>query len=124
MVQRKRIVIVDDEIETLEMFSEMMRLIGFQDFQSCGGLKAIEMISEIKPSVVLLDLMMADVSGLDILRSIRNDPNLEKTPVIVVTAISFPEEIKSCMEAGANAYLEKPIAFKELRLAVEQATGS
>lgn len=122
-MERKSIVIVDDEIETVELFSEMMRLGGYQVYQSFGGMNALEIISETKPSVVLLDLMMADVSGLDILRFIRNDPILAKTPVIVVTAKCFPEDIDICMQAGATSYLEKPIAYKDLRWAVEQVTG-
>lgn len=120
-MDRKSIVIVDDEIETVELFSEMMRLIGYQVYQSLGGLKALEIISETKPSVVLLDLMMADISGLDILRFIRRDQNLAKIPVIVVTAKCFPEDIKICMQAGATSYLEKPVAFKDLRREVELA---
>jgi CheY-like chemotaxis protein len=124
MARDKSIVIVDDEIETVEMFSEMMRLGGFQVYKSIGGAKAIELISETRPSVVLLDLMMADVSGLDILNYIRRDPGLEKTPVIVVTAKSFPEDIRTCMEAGASLFLEKPVAYKDLRKAVEQMVGN
>ena len=121
MVKQKSIVIVDDEFDTVELFSEMMRLAGYQVYQSFGGAKAIELISEINPSVVLLDLMMADISGLDVLKFIRCDPKLEKTPVIIITAKSFPEDIKICMEAGANGFLAKPIAFRDLRMAVEQA---
>lgn len=123
MVPSKNIVIVDDEVETVELFSEMMRLAGFQVFKSFGGAKAIELISEIRPSVVLLDLMMPDVSGLEILEYLRRDPALQNTPVIIVTAKSFPEDQKMCMQAGANLFLEKPIAFKDLRIAVEQVTS-
>ncbi len=123
MPQQKSIVIVDDEIETVELFSEMMRLTGYQVYKAYGGSKAIEIISETRPSIVLLDLMMADVSGLELLKWIRNDPVLEKTPVIVVSALSFPEDIQRCMQLGASYYLEKPIAFKDLRKAVEQVSN-
>ena len=122
MAKRKCVVIVDDEIDTVEMLSEMMRLAGYQAYPAFSGAKAIELIAETNPSAVLLDLMMPDLSGLDVLKYMRSDPRLEKTPVIIISAKSFPEDIQICKEAGANSYLSKPIAFRDLRRAIEQVT--
>jgi CheY-like chemotaxis protein len=81
------------------------------------------MMTADKPDVVLLDIMMPEISGLDILRQMRRDPNLANIPVIVVTAKSMPSDIKNGMEAGASTYLTKPVGYNDLKEAVERALG-
>ena len=116
----KKIVIVEDEPDTAEMFAEMMRLSGHHVLKSYGGTPAIALISHELPDVVVLDVMMPDLSGLEVLRFIRRDPRLEQIPVIVVSAKSLPSDIKDGLDAGANAYLTKPVAFQDLNSAVRQ----
>jgi CheY-like chemotaxis protein len=82
------------------------------------------MMTEEKPDVVLLDIMMPEISGLDILRRMRQDPALATIPVVVVSAKSMPTDIRNGMEAGASTYLTKPVGFLELKEAVERALGS
>jgi DNA-binding response OmpR family regulator len=116
----KKIVIVEDEPDTAEMFAEMMRLSGHHVLKSYGGTPAIALISHELPDVVVLDVMMPDLSGLEVLRFIRRDPRLEQIPVIVVSAKSLPSDIKDGLDAGANAYLTKPVAFQDLNAAVRR----
>ncbi len=120
MIQ-KTVVIVEDEFETAEMLGEMMRLIGFQVFKSAGGKLAIDLIAEKKPNAVLLDQMMPDLSGLEVLGVIRKDPYLCHIPVIIVSAKCLPSDLRRGLEAGAACYLTKPVAFIDLKQAVEQA---
>jgi len=82
------------------------------------------MMAADKPDVILLDIMMPEISGLDILRQMRRDPALAKIPVIVVTAKSMPADIKNGMEAGASTYLTKPVGFLELKEAVEKSLAA
>lgn len=82
------------------------------------------MMMEEKPDIVLLDIMMPEISGLDILRQMRQDPALANIPVVVVSAKSMPADIRNGMEAGASTYLTKPVGFLELKEAVERALGS
>ena len=117
----KKIVIVEDEPDTAEMFAEMMRLSGYTVIKSYGGTPAISLISHEKPDAVVLDVMMPDLSGLEVLRYIRRDPRLANTPVIVVSAKSLPADIKEGLEAGASVYLSKPVAFQDLNAAVRNA---
>ena len=116
----KKIIIVEDEPDTAEMFAEMMRLSGHQVLKSYGGTPAIALISHEVPDVVVLDVMMPDLSGLEVLRFMRRDPRLESIPVIVVSAKSLPSDIKDGLDAGANIYLTKPVAFQDLNAAVRQ----
>ena len=88
----KTVIIVEDEPDTAEMFAEMVRLTGLQVLKSLGGVRAIDLIAEKKPAAVLLDIMMPDVSGLEVLRFMHRDPRLSKIPVIIVSAKSLPSE--------------------------------
>ena len=117
--QSRVIVVVEDEPDTAEMFAEMVRLMGFQVVKSYGGIRAIEKISELKPALVLLDIMMPDLSGLEVLRYIHRDPRIASIPVIIVSAKSLPSDIKTGLEAGAAYYLTKPVAYADLRKAIE-----
>ena len=121
MDEQKIIIVVEDEPDTAEMFAEMMRLLGYQVYKSHGGTRAIALIAEKKPAAVVLDLMMPDLSGLDVMNAMRDDPNLEKVPVIIVSAKSLPTDIKNVLDAGAAYYLTKPVAFMDLKEAVQKA---
>jgi len=120
-MSQKTVVIVEDELETAEMLAEMMRLIGFKVYKSASGKRAIDLIAEKKPNTVLLDQMMPDLSGLEVLSVIRNDPYLSHIPVIIVSAKCLPSDLRRGLEAGAASYLTKPVAFFDLKHAVEQA---
>lgn len=123
MSEEKTVVVVEDEPDAAEMFAEMMRVSGFRVLKSSGSTTAIDLIRRERPSLVLLDVMMPDVSGLEVLRFMRREPGLKGIPVIVISAKSMPSDIRDGMEAGASLYLTKPVGFLELKRAVEQVTG-
>jgi CheY-like chemotaxis protein len=119
----KSVVIVEDEPDTAEMLAEMMRLLGYQVHKSYSGLRAVDLIAEKKPTAVLLDQMMPEISGLEVLATLRLDPRLRNIPVIMVSAKSLPSDIRSGLDAGAANYLAKPVSFSDLKMAIEQATS-
>ena len=121
---QKKILIVEDEPDTAEMFAEMMRMSGYEIFKAYNGSSAVALIGKEKPAAVVLDLMMPDLSGLDVLRLVRSDPEISGTPVIVVSAKSLPSDIKDGLEAGASVYLTKPVGYLDLKSAVENAIRS
>lgn len=118
---KKSIIVVEDEPDTAEMFAEMMRLNGFQVQKSFGSRAAMAMIAQEKPDAVVLDLMMPDISGLEVLHFMRRNPSLSDIPVIMVSARTHPADIQSGLDAGASEYLTKPVAYQELIQAVENA---
>ena len=120
----KTVLIVEDEADAAELFAEMMRVSGFRILKTSSSTPALRLIATEKPDLVLLDIMMPEVSGLDILRQMRRDPALAGIPVVVVSAQSMPADIKNGMEAGASTYLTKPVGFLELKEAVERALAN
>jgi two-component system phosphate regulon response regulator PhoB len=119
---QKTVMIIEDETDAAEMFAEMMRVNGFRVIKMFSSAPAISLIAQEKPDLIILDVMMPDISGIEVLRYIRRDPKLEKIPVIIVSAKSMPSDIKNGMEAGASMYLTKPVGFLELKQAVENFT--
>jgi DNA-binding response OmpR family regulator len=120
MDAQKTVMIIEDEPDAAEMFAEMMRVNGFRVLKMFSSAPAIPMIAQEKPDIILLDIMMPDISGLEVLRYMRREPNLSSIPVIVVSAKSMPSDIKVGLEAGASMYLTKPVGFLDLKQAVEQ----
>src|SRR5215216_1521849 len=120
----KTVLIVEDEADAAELFAEMMRVSGFRVRKTSSSAPAFSMMTEERPDIVLLDIMMPEISGLDILRQMRQDPALANIPVVVVSAKSMPTDIKHSMEAGASMYLTKPVGFIDLKEAVDRALGS
>jgi CheY-like chemotaxis protein len=120
MDSQKTVMIIEDEPDAAEMFAEMMRVSGFRVIKMFSSAPAIPMISQEKPDIIILDIMMPDISGLEVLRYMRREPDLQSIPVIVVSAKSMPGDIKGGIEAGASIYLTKPVGFLDLKQAVEQ----
>lgn len=121
---QKTVLIIEDEADAAELFAEMMRVSGFRVLKPSSSMPAITLMSTENPDLVILDIMMPDVSGLDILRQMRRDPALTNIPVVVVSAKSMPADIRNGMEAGASTYLTKPVGFLDLKEAVERALGN
>ena len=116
---QKSVMIIEDEPDAAELFAEMMRLNGYRVLKAYSGSPAMALIAQERPDVIILDLMMPDVSGLDVLHGIRSDPRMASIPVVIVSAKATAEDIRTGMEAGASIYLTKPVAYIDLKKAVD-----
>ena len=121
--ESKKIIIIEDEPDTAEMYTEMMRISGYQVVKFYGGVQAVAQIAEQQPAAVLLDLMMPDLSGLEVLRFMKAEPALVDVPVIIVSAKTLPSDIEEGMEAGAAVYLTKPVSFSDLKIAIDRVVN-
>ncbi len=122
-MNEKTVLIIEDEEDAAELFAEMMRVSGFRVVKITTSAPAMDVLTKEKPDLVILDIMMPDISGLDVLRQMRGDPTLTHIPVVVVSAKGTPTDIKTGMDAGASTYLTKPVGFLELKDAVSRALG-
>ena len=116
----KTVIIIEDEPEAAEMFAEMMRVNGFPVIKMFSSAPSIPIIIQEKPDLILLDIMLPDISGLEVLRDMRRAAALDSLPVIVVSAKSIPSDIKTGLEAGASGYLTKPVGILELKQALKK----
>lgn len=117
---QKTVIVVEDEPDAAELFAEMMRVSGYRVLKTYSSTPAIGLIAKELPDVIILDIMMPDISGLEVLRFMRRDPKLKDIPVIVVSARSMPSDIREGLEAGATIYLTKPVGYLDLKKSVDQ----
>jgi DNA-binding response OmpR family regulator len=123
MQSLKTILVVEDEPDMAEMFAEMIRLKGYQVFKCFDGAQAKDHLTKAKPTAVVLDIMLPDISGLEVLEFVRSNSLLADTPVILISARGLYTDIKAGLEAGATDYLTKPVSYMDLIAAVERATS-
>ena len=119
-----KIVIIEDEPDTAEMYAEMMRISGYEVVKFYGGLSAVANLAGEKPNAIVLDLMMPDLSGLEVLDYIMEQSDLSEIPVIIVSAKTLPEDVEEGLKAGAVAYLTKPVSFADMRITIEDAVSN
>ena len=108
------ILIIDDDIDTLKLVGIMLERKGFRILASTTGEKGLELANKEYPDLVLLDVMIPDINGYEIARSIRTNPATENTPIIMFTARSQVDDKVEGLEAGADAYITKPARPREL----------
>jgi len=116
----KKIIIVEDQTEVADLLEEMLNIDGYQVIKIHSSTGALSEIQAENPDVVLLDIMMPDVSGLEVLRFMRREPGLQEIPVVIVSARTSSSDIHTGLEAGATAYLTKPVSVGTLRETVAQ----
>jgi DNA-binding response OmpR family regulator len=114
----RKIIIVEDQPDVADLFEEMLSIDGYQVIKIHSSTGALSVIRAELPDVVLLDIMMPDVSGLEVLRFMHREPGLQQIPVVIVSAKTLPDDIRTGLEEGATAYLTKPVDVGLLRRTV------
>ena len=110
---KKKVLIVDDEPNVRRLSRTILNK-KFDVVEAEDGRQAVEIANAQQPDVILMDMMMPNMDGLTACYAIRNDPVTKSIPVIMVTAIGFELNIKLSQQMGANAYVTKPFAPKDL----------
>lgn len=118
-MEKKKILVVDDEQDVTDLVAYHLKAKGFQVETLNDATASIAKARSFLPDVVILDIMMPHLSGLQICRILRTEPKLSRVPVIFLTAKSEPADRIEGLETGADDYLPKPFSPKELVLRVE-----
>ncbi|VXD23664.1 Adenylate/Guanylate Cyclase [Planktothrix serta PCC 8927] len=108
------VLVVDDNPDLRRYVSKILRQSGYNVVVACNGAEGFEIAQRYQPEVIITDLMMPLVSGLDLIRLIRENPELKGTPMILLTAKADEETRLEGVERGADAYLSKPFNDREL----------
>lgn len=115
------VLIADDEPSLRLLVSATIASEEYEVIEAMDGDEAWGLIRRHRPTVVLLDVQMPGQTGLELTRSIRNDPDLARTCVILLTSKAQQTDVQAGLEAGADRYLTKPFSPLELLRVVEQA---
>jgi len=118
-LRRPHVLVVDDVEANRQLVCRRLADGGYQLQQAESGEQALEFIRATKPDLVLLDYMMPNMNGIEVLRIMRKEIHLAQVPVIMLTARAEAEAVVSALEAGADDYVTKPIDFEVLRARME-----
>lgn len=107
MDNRKKILLVEDDVFMLELLSDKLRKSGFEVHLATDGEECMKILKSLKPDLVLLDIVMPKLDGLEVLRRVKASPELSSMPIIVLSNLGQKEEIDRAMDLGAKDYIVK-----------------
>jgi two-component system cell cycle response regulator len=109
-----RVLVVDDNAQNLELLVEYLHTIDVETLTASDGLEALEKVQQAKPDLILLDIMMPRMSGFEVCRKLKSDPQTRGIPVIMVTALNEMGDIERGVDSGTDDFLSKPVNRLEL----------
>ena len=121
--KRLRVLIVDDFEDARELYAEFLRMKGFEVTGAADGQAALHLALPAAYDVIILDLALPRMDGIEVLRRLRADPRNARTPIIMLSASVGPEPREQTIKAGANMFLEKPCLPDDLETAVRKVLG-
>jgi DNA-binding response OmpR family regulator len=119
----KRVLIVDDEPNIVISVEFLMKREGFEVSVARDGTEALARIQSERPDLVVLDVMMPKLNGFEVCAAVRADPELAKTPIVMLTAKGREAEINKGLELGADAYIAKPFSTRDLVARIKSLLG-
>ena len=105
----KKVLIVEDNELNMKLFHDLLDAHGYETLQTREGLKALEIAREQRPDLILMDIQLPEVSGLEVTKWIKEDEDLASIPVIAVTAFAMKGDEEKIRQGGCEAYISKPI---------------
>jgi len=120
MAEKKRILAVDDEKLIVLAIKANLVLEGYEVIEAYDGVEALQKIEEEKPDLVILDVMMPEMNGWEVLTRIRENPETANLPVVMLTALAQDRDVEEGTLRGADVYLTKPFEPEDLVLTVNR----
>jgi PAS domain S-box-containing protein len=108
------VLLAEDNPTNTVTISEYLQVLGFQMIHARDGKEAVEMAGAKSPDIILMDIQMPVMDGLEAIRRLRQDYRFKETPILALTALAMAGDRERCLEAGANDYLTKPVKMKDL----------
>lgn len=106
----KTILIVEDNELNMKLFGDLLEAKGYQTVKTGNGMEAMDLAREHRPDLILMDIQLPEVSGLDVTRWLKEDDELRHIPVVAVTAFAMKGDEERIRQGGCEAYISKPIS--------------
>jgi two-component system cell cycle response regulator DivK len=119
----KTVLIVEDNELNMKLFRDLLEAHGYQTSGTSNGFEALDLVRSLRPDLILMDIQLPQVSGLEVTRWIKDDPELRSIPVVAVTAFAMKGDEERIREGGCEAYLSKPISVGKFIETVRQFIG-
>jgi CheY-like chemotaxis protein len=116
----KRILMVEDEPNNMKLLRDLLQKFGYETIEAADGEEGVELTRKIKPDLVLMDIMMPRLDGLEATRILKADISTKNIPVVALTAFAMSGDKERALEAGCDGYITKPVDVHGLLKTVEQ----
>jgi len=110
---KKTVLIVEDNELNMKLFNDLLEAHGYATLNTSHGIEAMELARAHKPDLILMDIQLPEVSGLEVTRWLKADDELKSIPVIAITAFAMKGDEERIREGGCEAYMSKPISVSK-----------
>lgn len=117
------LLLAEDNPDNIEAIADYLEAKGYRLLYATNGKEAIDQTLAHQPDVILMDIQMPDMDGIEAIGHIRQQPNLSQIPIIALTALAMPGDRERCLAAGANDYLSKPVRLRQLDATIKALLG-
>src|SRR5215510_11952789 len=119
----KKVMIVEDNELNMKLFRDLIEASGYETVRTRNGLEALELARAHHPDLILMDIQLPEVSGLEVTKWLKEDDELHRIPVIAVTAFAMKGDEERIRQGGCEAYISKPISIATFLDAVRRHLG-
>ena len=120
---QKSVLIVEDNELNMKLFHDLLDTYGYRTLLTRSGVDALKLAREHRPNLILMDIQLPEVSGLEVTKGLKDDDDLRSIPVIAVTAFAMKGDEERIREGGCEAYLSKPISIASFIETVRRFIG-
>ena len=120
-MEKKKILIVEDNDLNMKLFHDLLEVHGYETFQTKDGREALGMARDHRPDLILMDIQLPGMSGIEALKVLRADPATASLRVVAITASVMQQDRQEIMRAGFDGFIEKPINLRGLLDTVQKA---
>lgn len=123
MAQRTKVMVVDDNADCLRLVGRMLTTQGFDVLSAQSGAAALEVLQTESPDILLLDVMMPEMTGFQVLETVRENARHYALPVIMLTASTNDDDVMTAYQYGSDYYITKPFTSEQLRYGIDLVLG-
>jgi two-component system, cell cycle response regulator DivK len=120
----KTVLIVEDNELNMKLFNDLLETRGCRIVQTRNGVEAVKLARETRPDLILMDIQLPEVSGLEVTQWLKDDESLRSIPVVAVTAFAMKGDEEKILQGGCEAYLSKPISVAKFFETVDHFLGA
>ncbi|MBI2456899.1 MAG: response regulator [candidate division NC10 bacterium] len=118
-----KVLVIEDNPMNMELATDLLRLQGCEVLQAVTAFEALDLLREVTPDLILMDIQLPGLNGLALTRDLREDPRTKDIPIIAITAYAMLGDEEKAVRAGCNAYIPKPIETTKFFQVVGEVLG-
>lgn len=117
---KRKILLVENHPDNIEILRMGLEFLGYTVTVAVDGKEAVEMAASELPDLIVMDILLPKVTGLEAVSRIRSNPKTKSIPILAATALAMPGDMEKCLASGCDAYIAKPFTPKQLAAAIEK----